>query len=61
MGNGVGYEQATLTLVCKKIYYEQLKKDRIPAEAVATFYSGDDGVEPHYMFIGEVFDAEFKQ
>ena len=57
-GKGVGYEQASLTLVCKKIYSEQLKKDRIPAEAVATFYSGDDGVEPHYMYIGEVCDIE---
>ena len=58
VGDGVGYEQASLTLVCKKIYSEQLKKDRIPAEAVATFYSGDDGVEPHYMYIGEVCDIE---
>ena len=61
VGNGVGYEQATLTLACKKIYCEQLKKDCIPAEAVAAFYSGDDGVEPHYMFIGEVYDTEVKQ
>ncbi len=56
--NGVGYEQATLTLVCKKIYSDQLKKERIPAEAVATFYSGDDGVDPHYLFIGEVIAME---
>ena len=57
-GDGVGYAQAALTLVCKKIYSEQLKKDRIPAEAVTTFYSGDDGIEPHYMYIGEVVYME---
>ena len=60
VGDGVGYEQATRTLVCKKIYCEQLKKERIPAEAVATFYSGDDGLEPHYMYIGEVLQLETK-
>lgn len=57
-GEGVSYEQAALTLICKKIYSEQLKKERIPAEAVATFYSGDDGVEPHYMYIGEIIGME---
>lgn len=58
VGEGVGYEQATLTLVCRKIYSEQLKKERIPAEAVATFYGGDDGVDPHYLYIGEVVCME---
>lgn len=57
-GDGVGYDQATLTLVCRKIYSEQLKKNRIPADAVATFYSGDDGIEPHHMYIGEVLHME---
>ena len=57
-GAGVGYEQATMTLVCKKIYSEQLKKERIPQEAVQAFYSGGDGLEPHHMYIGEVIDFE---
>ncbi|MBP3730018.1 MAG: hypothetical protein J6I40_00935 [Mailhella sp.] len=55
---GVGYDQATMTLVCKKIYCEQLKKERIPDDVVATFYSGPDGIEPHYMFIGEIIAME---
>ncbi len=59
-GNGVGYEQATLTLYCKKIYSEPLKKERIPAEVVATFYSGSDGTEPHCMYIGEILSMERK-
>ncbi|MBQ7618133.1 MAG: hypothetical protein IJS50_04595 [Desulfovibrio sp.] len=58
VGEGVGYKEATLTLVCKKIYCDQLKKERIPAEAIATFYSGNDGVDPHYMYIGEVLLLE---
>ncbi len=53
-GGGVGYDQASLTLVCRKLYFDQLEKTRIPADVTATFYSGTDGVEPHYMFIGEV-------
>ena len=51
---GVGYEEATLTLVCRKLYSAQFSKERIPADAVAAFYSGSDGVEPHHMYIGEV-------
>lgn len=59
-GCGVGYEQAALTLICKKIYCEQLKKDKIPADVVETFYSGEDGVDPHYMYIGEIIGMERK-
>ncbi len=57
-GDGVGYEQASLTLICRKIYSEQMKKERIPADAVKTFYSGADGTEPHWMFIGEITGME---
>ncbi|MBQ9452380.1 MAG: hypothetical protein IJU65_03685 [Desulfovibrio sp.] len=58
VGEGVGYEQATLTLLCRKLYSDQLKKERIPADAVAAFYSGDDGVDPHHMYIGEILYME---
>ena len=57
-GGGVGYEQATLTLICKKIYSAPMMKERIPADAVAAFYSGADGLEPHHMFIGEITGME---
>ncbi|MCR4665729.1 MAG: hypothetical protein K5657_00345 [Desulfovibrio sp.] len=60
LGGGVAYQEATRTLVARKIYFEQLKKDRIPDFAVETFYSGSDGTDPHYMFIGEVTLLEEK-
>jgi len=60
LSGAVSYAQAELTLVCKKIYCDQLKRDGIPADAVSTFYSGSDGTEPHWMFIGEVVAMERK-
>lgn len=54
-GEGVGYEQATLTLVCRKIYSEALRKERIPEDVTAVFYTDE---EPHYMYIGEVLHME---
>lgn len=57
-GSGVSYAEASMTLLCNKIYSAQLQKDRIPPEAVAAFYSGSDGMEPHYMYIGEVLSLE---
>ena len=47
---GVGYEQASLTLVCKKIYSQPLQKANIPSDAIAAFYTDE---EPHHMYIGE--------
>ncbi len=37
---------------------KSLKVDIFRAEAVATFYSGDDGMEPRHMYIGEVVGME---
>ena len=51
VGEGVGYSEAMLTLVCKKIYTAPLIKDRIPEDVVASFYTDE---EPHHMFIGEI-------
>lgn len=49
--HGMTYKQATKTIVCKKIYYQDLKLDRIPGETVKTYYK-DEPV--HRMYIGEV-------
>ncbi len=54
-GEGVGYEQATLTLVCRKIYSEAFRKERVPEDVAAVFYTDE---EPHYMYIGEVLRME---
>ncbi|MBO4335931.1 MAG: hypothetical protein J5846_08900 [Desulfovibrio sp.] len=53
LAQGVGYEEASITLVCRKIYSEAFKKERIPQDAVAAFYTDE---EPHHMYIGEVID-----
>lgn len=55
ISGGVGYEQAVLTLVCQKIYSDQLKKEHIPADTVSAFYTDE---EPHYMYIGEIVHIE---
>ena len=51
--NGITYEEASETFVCKKIYFEQMNKDKFP-ELAKKFYQ-NEGEEPaHYMIIGEV-------
>jgi len=49
----VTYEEAEVTILCRKIYDQGLVKERIPEEAVENFYKEE---EPHRMFIGEVVD-----
>ena len=55
VAGGVGYEQASLTLVCRKIYSDKLDRDRIPADAVQGFYLDE---EPHHLYIGEIVHME---
>ena len=51
--NGITYEEATETFVCKKIYCEQMDKEKFP-ELAKKFYK-NKGEEPaHYMIIGEL-------
>ncbi len=49
--HGVTFQQATMTLVCRKLYYQDMQREHMPAEVVSTFYSDE---EPHRMYIGEV-------
>ena len=51
--NSVTYEEAEVTLLCKKIYYQDMEEDKIPADVLEKFYSE----EPvHRLYIGEVVD-----
>lgn len=50
---GIGFEQATLTLVCRKIYKGDLNPEAIPQEVMDTYYTKE---EPHKIFIGEIVD-----
>lgn len=51
LDNGVTYKEAEETFVCKKIFMQQLDKDKIPADSLH-FY-GEKG-KAHYMIIGEI-------
>ncbi|MBO4927455.1 MAG: flavin reductase [Clostridiales bacterium] len=52
-GESVSFEQAEVTLLCKKLCSQLLDPDHIPADIVNQFYTDD---APHNMFIGEVVD-----
>lgn len=47
----VTYEEAEVTLLCRKIYWQDMDTERMPADVVKTHYSVE---EPHRLFIGEV-------
>lgn len=49
--NGVTFAEAETTLVCRKMYSQDLKRDTMPADVVADYYATE---EPHTMFVGEV-------
>ena len=43
--------EAELTMVCRKIYSQDLSRDTMPEKVVQTFYTRE---EPHRMYVGEV-------
>lgn len=49
----VAFEEAKLTLFCKKIYFQDLNIENMPAFAVENYYKSE---EPHRMYIGEVLE-----
>ena len=54
LGGGMGFAQASCTLVCKKLYRQTLDAGQIPAHVLQSFY----GSEPiHKMYIGEVLEV----
>lgn len=53
----MGFEEATLTLVCHKLYSDAFKREGIPADIVSAYYDGD---EPHHFYIGEIMDFDEK-
>lgn len=52
------YEEASLVFICKKIYFDDLKKENM-TELGKTIYSNGTGV--HRMYIGEIMKALKKQ
>ena len=53
--NSVTFEEAEITLVCKKLFMQPLEVERIPADIRNALYSKD---APHDMYIGEVTQIE---
>ena len=52
----VSYAEASETYLCRKIYMAQLEYDQCPDYAKAIY---QNGIEPHYMIIGELISPEF--
>ena len=53
VGETVGFQEARTTLLCRKIYRQDMKRDFMPPEVVEHYYEPE---EPHTMYIGEVID-----
>lgn len=64
MKNTVGYEEADLTFVCRKIYQHQFSREDIAADVQDYYASNPDdypdgkgGWQPHIVFIGEILEV----
>ncbi|MBQ6479195.1 MAG: flavin reductase [Erysipelotrichaceae bacterium] len=53
LGKAVTYQEAEVTILCKKIYAQDLETDKMPPEVVDRYYMTE---APHRMFIGEVVE-----
>ena len=53
--NTVIFEEANLTFICKKIYYEQFNVKNIAPDVLVNIYTG--GKEPHFQYIGEIVEV----
>ena len=53
-GEGVTYAQAEVTLLCRKIYRQDLDTAHMPPEVVDTYYRIEAA---HRMYVGEVVDV----
>lgn len=73
MGDGVTFQEAELTFLCRKLYFHQFAKEGL-ADEIKEYYAGnpkmyphvtDDGTqdtwEPHYVIIGQILDADDKR
>ena len=53
VGETFGFKEAKLTLLCKKIYRQDLNKSMMPADVVEKYYTDE---AEHTMYVGEVVD-----
>ncbi len=52
-GESISFEEAEVTLVCRKLFRQELEVANIPEDIAAALYAGQT---PHDMYIGEVVD-----
>ncbi len=53
LDHAVTFQEAKVTLLCKKIYRQDLDTAVMPQDVVADYYAAE---APHTMYIGEVID-----
>ena len=54
IGETVGFREASVTLLCKKIYRQDFDKAAIPSDVVEKYYTEE---APHTMYVGEVLEV----
>ena len=52
-GDSMSFKEAEVTLVCRKMFNQQLDVENMPAEVAKAMYEGQ---APHDMYIGEIVD-----
>ena len=53
LDKGITFKEAKYTLVCRKLFRQQLAVENIPEDVVSTYYKND---APHDMYIAEVVE-----
>jgi flavin reductase (DIM6/NTAB) family NADH-FMN oxidoreductase RutF len=65
VGDSVGYKEANLTFLCRKLYQHQLSKEYLAPE-ICAYYQANPGVYPpdedgewqaHWVFVGEIIET----
>ena len=64
-GQGVTYEEANLTFLCKKLYQHQFSREDMAPEIQEYYASMPEiypdfkgGWQPHIVFVGEIIDVK---
>ncbi|MCR5728561.1 MAG: hypothetical protein K6G24_13985 [Lachnospiraceae bacterium] len=57
VGSSMTFEEAEVTLVCRKLFMQELKPENMLPEIANTFYAGD---AVHDMYIGEIVEIRKK-
>lgn len=52
-GEGVTYAEARRTLLCRKLYWQDMELDRFPREIQERYYNNDP---VHRLYVGEIID-----